>query len=202
MVPALTSQWSDRQKELDVKNALVSQITRSAATATQDAYTLVEDEAQSAMIKDPLWRSEYRSILKEWRVAAFTLQSELQAYFPSATLGSSSLLMAFHNYNNVVQQYIRLSGDECADNRQWVVNAIYSKYLHKHPWRVIANNPPGITPNPACWKKSEEFRQSYQDLGENLLGRRKDLVQAVIGSSAAGFNVGFRDFVHQVLPFF
>lgn len=49
MVPALTSQWSDRQKELDVKNAVVAQITHSAATATQDAYSLVDDESKSAM---------------------------------------------------------------------------------------------------------------------------------------------------------
>jgi hypothetical protein len=210
MVPALTSQWSDRQKELDVKNEVVAQITHSAATATQDAYSLVDDESKSARIKDSLWRSQYRSIVKEWRVAAFTLESELEAYFPNIELSSSSLVNAFHEYNNHVQQYIRLSGDECADEERndEAVHKLYGYLFHRESRRgprAIEMNPPvpksGNSPDPSCWAKPTKFRSKYQALGEELLRRREVLVQAVIHSNAAGFNVGFRDFVRQVLPF-
>jgi hypothetical protein len=210
MVPALTTQWSDRQKELDLKTSLVSQITGSAATATQDAFTLVADEAKSSSIKDPAWRAQYRNILKEWRVAAFTLESELDAYFPRVELSNrqpsqpSRLVPAFALYNDIIQDYIRLSLDECRTNngRRLAIARIYS-YLGEDPPAAITGRPnTSIIHGPECWKKSESFRLGYQDLGDDLLKRRDILVDAVIHSNAAGYNVGFKDFVHQIVPFF
>jgi hypothetical protein len=208
MVPALTTQWSDRQKELDLKTSLVSQLTSSAAIATQDAFTLVGDEAKSPTIKDAAWRTEYRSILKEWRVAAFTLMSELGAYFPdvkSTTKPGQDLLLvdAFSEYNNAVQQYIRLSLDECSKNtsRQKVIGELYS-YLALSLSNGIKKYPVGTGSGQKCWKKPERFRKAYQRLGDELLTRRDPLVDVVIHSNAAGYNVGFKDFVHQLLPFY
>lgn len=206
MVPALTTQWSDRQKELDLKTSLVSQITGSAATATQDAFTLVADEAKSTAIKDQTWRSQYRNILKEWRVAAFTLESELDAYFPKVRLANRKLRLVpeFHRYNNIIQEYIRLSLDECGKDagRIRVTKDIYA-YLGQHEPASISTIPDAPPGHPSqCWRKGERFRLSYQDLGGELLTRRDTLVDAVIHSNAAGYNIGFKDFVHQVIPFF
>jgi hypothetical protein len=155
------SPLSDRQKELDLKTSLVSQITGSAATDTQDAFTLVGDEAKSASIKDLAWRSEYRRILKEWRVAAFTLESELDACFPHAKVHllarsrQSSLVPAFRTYNRIIQYYIRLSLDECTTQggRQGAIKAIY-RYLNQQPPHGISDFPIGrVKHGPGCWKK-------------------------------------------------
>jgi hypothetical protein len=209
MVPALTTQWSDRQKELELKTSLVAQITSSAATATQDAFDLVGDERKSTVIKNDLWRAQYRSILKEWRVDAFTLESELDAYFSAVRLSQTHLPNAFATYNEVVQNYILLSLDLCSGHkdRTTAVRLIYKYLPARSPEKqdqkeTINSDPPGSGAGRRCWKKSEAFRQAYQTLGEELLDKRDELVDAVIQSDAAGYNVGFKDFVHQVLPFF
>ena len=77
-----------------------------------------------------------------------------------------------------------------------------SDYLGETVPRVIKTDPPGTGAGPRCWKKSEGFRASYQTLGESLLEERNTLVGAVIRSNAAGYNVGVKDFIHQVMPFF
>jgi hypothetical protein len=101
-IPAITTQWSDRQKELDIKAALISQITESAAATVQDSVFLVSDESKGRR-------------------------------------GS-------------------------------------------------------------CWLKTNEFRIAYQALGERLLSKRQPLLATITESPAAGYNVGFRDFLRQVLP--
>jgi hypothetical protein len=119
------------------------------------------DEAKSASIKDLAWRSEYRRILKEWRVAAFTLESELDACFPHAKVHllarsrQSSLVPAFRTYNRIIQYYIRLSLDECTTQggRQGAVKAIY-RYLNQQPPHGISDFPIGrVKHGPGCWKK-------------------------------------------------
>lgn len=241
MVPAITTQWSDRQKELDLKTSLISRITGSAAIATQDTISLigdekvVGDEAKSPPIKDAAqyrniiaaWRRQYRNTLKEWRVAASTLQSELHAYFPDTTLegfaiddgrcetASSqtasaprcSLDDAFGLYGRLVSDYIRLSLGECPRDhgRRKAVGQIRSYFhgkLESVRWKFI-KQPPRVEHAPLvtdCWLKVDDFRQEHQDLGGRVLNQRNQLVDALIASHAAGYNVGFGDFLHQVIP--
>jgi hypothetical protein len=63
VIPALVLQWSDRQKELDLKNALVTGISTSVGDTLEGAW-LVErsltPEANAAANKRADWRSEQK----------------------------------------------------------------------------------------------------------------------------------------------
>jgi hypothetical protein len=204
-IPAITSQWSDRQKELELKDKLVSQFTSSAATAIENADGLVDDETRGGELPADSLRSRWASISSGWKVAAYTLESELAAYYPDAKLrgdNGMSFQDAFDEYNERVQQFIYLGFNDCRDGRVGRLELL-SRYLgfrkHGDVWKALDTD---AEHKVNCWRRTGDFKAAYVGyLSSLLLEKRADLVDTVIHSSAAGFNDSFGDFVRQIVPF-
>jgi hypothetical protein len=212
LIPALTTQWSDRQKELEIKSSLVGRITESTDAAIEDAAFFVDVQVNAWPPVDELstsgWKAygreqsaRYREILKQWRVLASSLQSRLGAYFPDAHYddGAQNPLLlsdAFGEYRREVEGYMMLATNLCkgANPRIQTVAALES-YLSVHP--VGLDDAPQ---SESCWEKSDAFFGAYRQLGDALLLKLTDFVDAIVRSNAAGYNVGSRDLVRQLLP--
>ena len=147
VLPALTTQWSDRQNELSLKEALVSQLTFSAATAIEEAHYLVLDESVPGPLRTESLRARYVAIAKAWNIDMFTLESKIKAYFPSARLRDGprpALGDAVREYNLRVQDFILLSGDICAGNRlfQLALHRLddYLPGIPDETWKALASS--------------------------------------------------------------
>jgi hypothetical protein len=214
LIPAITAQWSDRQKELELKTALISEVTESAASAVQEASNLVdvEQKAWPTIKSDPRfdktadeWYGRYRAILKTWKVAAFSLESRLFAYFPNADIRlprRPQLAGAFHVYNVRVQMFILLTLNLCRNERlQTRAVAQLARYLSVDFAReykpIIDDAPPRGAPR-RCWRKTRDFFTAYDALGSKLLKQRSYFADAIVHSHAAGYSVGLGALVRQV----
>jgi hypothetical protein len=208
VLPALTTQWSDRQNELSLKEALVSQLTLSAATAIEEAHALVLDETVLDPLPTERLRARYVAIAKAWNIEVFTLESKLNAYFPDARLREEphqGLGDALGRYNLHVQDFILLSGDICSDNRVFrLALGRLERYLPgigEETWEALRSSAASADDLHGCWKRTEEFRRAFQEpLGRDLLEKRQSIVETIIHSGAEGYSVGFRDFLRQILP--
>ena len=205
VLPALTTQWADRQNELALKEGLVSQLTFSAATAIEEAHALVLDETQSEPPPPKDLRSRYSAFATAWNVAIYTLESKLKAYFPDAELQDEpgmSLQKAVHEYNLRVQDYILLSGEICAGNQLFKdASERLTDYLGTALPNVSRSTVERSGDPYRCWRRSEAFRRAYQDpIGLRLLNKRDRLVETIVDSGAQGYNVGFQDFLRQIVP--
>jgi hypothetical protein len=211
VLPAVTTQWSDRQKELSLKESLISQLTLSAATAIEGAHSLVIEETQAGPLQAASLRPRYGAIAMGWNVDIFTLESRLNAYFPHAKLRDkphTRLGAAVRTYNLRVQDYILLSGPTCSDTDLFR-NALkrlksYLPTIEEEDWLSLgwideeANDEQPKRSGP-CWRHAEEFRRAYQEpLGLKLLEKRGSLVETIVQSGAEGYYVGFRDLLRQV----
>jgi hypothetical protein len=199
-IPAITTQWSDRQKELTLKDGLVSRLTQSAATAIEDAGFLVRDEAISKKVRGSEWRSRFTAIARAWNIDAAALESELAAYFPDTKVASRSFRSAFHEYSNRVQGYIFLSSQVCQGDRRVPADSL-RKYLQ--PTRAATAYPNLTEPSIGdCWRRTGAFKDDYVAAGAALLAHRDPLLTTLVHAHAAGYSVGFRAFLKQLLPFY
>jgi hypothetical protein len=216
MIPAITTQWSDRQKEVDTKAVLIAELTESAAVAIEDAVTLVDVQEKEKLevgeepstAQESAWLARYHAILGAWRVAAFTLESRFAAYFPDARLEAFDrplLAPAFHDYNERIQQFILLSANLCREEAlrleavEKLEEYLSVDFLQRAELAGIIRAAETEWP---CWRKAPALREAYQELGEGLLGQRTYFLDTIVRSNAAGYNVGFRDFLRQLLPFY
>jgi hypothetical protein len=210
VIPAITTQWSDRQKEVALKDSLISQLTASTATAIENSGSLVFDETQGPAIAPiATLRSQFKSIGNDWNIQAFTLESQLHAYFPHARLyhgQHSTFGHAFDTYNMRVQDYILLAYALCPGDKLRTKALrrlqIYLPIIKSVEWAALQESgvhPPGND----CWRRSTKFKDAYLiPLGLDLLRKRAALVDTILHSHATGYNVGFQDFLRQVLPFY
>jgi hypothetical protein len=79
LIPALTRQWQDHQKELEVKIDLVDEISKTVAEfviAVQFAQFRSDNQSQE----------QYDDAYRAWEIARPTIGSRLRAYFPGSTL--------------------------------------------------------------------------------------------------------------------
>jgi hypothetical protein len=87
LVPALTRRWQDHQKELEVKVALVDQVSKAVAEITiaiQFAEVGAESQTQEAF--DEAYRA--------WEITQPTIGGRLRAYYPHSSLPADWMELA------------------------------------------------------------------------------------------------------------
>ncbi len=109
LVPAFTRQWQDRQKEREIKVALVSDIGDS----TSDALVTSQYVANRAF-PGGNGQSEYNRFTLGWARRSAQIEAKLRAYFPD-----NSLVDDWREYSIVVQNdfYLLTGGSGKAERR-------------------------------------------------------------------------------------
>jgi hypothetical protein len=214
LIPAITKQWADRPKELELRIALIDQIGESAARTINTARFIVSDNLPKARLREVVCERDDDSIecqqaindeseqeqgrqveaKNEWLERGAVVESQLAAYFPGTELAREGKA-----YINAVRIYLFLAGDVCGEKREDGTRKLL-RYFGEDPedqrWDGLE-----LTEE-ECVQKSADlgFREVYGPMGDRLLAQRLGLLTLLNQSDAEGFSVGFGDFVVDALP--
>jgi hypothetical protein len=219
LIPAITKQWADRPKELELRTSLVDRIGESAAQTINTARFIVADTLPEATVRAFVCGEEFQGAEQSekcnnrkeeetraeqtahvdaktaWLQKGAVLESQLAAYFPGSDLSREG-----KGYVNAVRIYLFMASAVCGKKRE-DANDKLLRYLGEDPsdkeWAPLY----GMTEG-QCAQKSDdvEFRSVYGPLGDRMMAKRLDLLVLLNESDAEGFSIGFMDFLGDALP--
>jgi hypothetical protein len=221
LIPAITKQWADRPKELELRTSLVDRIGESAAQTINTARFNVADTLPEATVRalvcgeaeetqGPAQLERCRALKEEetraeqtahvnakraWLEKGAVLESQLAAYFPGSDLSREGKA-----YVNSVRIYLFMASAVCGEQRE-EANDKLLRYLGEDPsdatWAPLYD----LTEEQCAQKSANlEFRSVYGPLGDRMLAKRLDLLVLLNESDAEGFSIGFMDFLGDALP--
>jgi hypothetical protein len=220
LLPAVTKQWSDRPKEVELRISLVDQVAQLAASTINTARFIVADTLPEATHRrfvcdkaletgDPevqqrcedLEEEEFKAEQKahidaktSWIQRGAVLESQLIAYFPGTELAREG-----KRYVDAVRIYLFLASGICDTKREIATNKLLG-YLGED--READEWAPLYLSGTECEEKSAnlEFREVYGPLGDRMLAERLGLLLLLNESDAVGFSSGLDDFISDALP--
>lgn len=164
VIPKLTRQWQDHQKELEIQTALVGSMSKSASDAVISGRLLA-----SGLYQGREWQRIYNNSIRTWSVDGSVAGANLQAYFPRSDIGAE-----WRAYVVVVTDYLQLAGPSSSRTAQ--VDQIRSLVPGlRLRWRAIAAG------------RGQAFQDGYRALGFELLNRRDVLIAEVLAGHPSGF---------------
>src|SRR5215212_8378501 len=95
LVPYITSQWQNHEKELELKTAVVTRLSESVSNV------LTAAQFTTAELPEVV---DYYQAYYEWETASSAIGSYLRAYFPDANIEEE-----WDEYANVTTSFFRLS---------------------------------------------------------------------------------------------
>ena len=188
LIPAFTRQWQDRQKEREIKVALVSDIGDS----TSDALVTSQYVANRAF-PGGNGQAEYNRFSLDWARRSAQIEAKLRAYFPD-----NSLVDDWHDYSIVLQNdFYLLTGG--AGKAQAVGTVRQYVESLTGPSQVTAS---------VNWKRlrSLNFNDQravgdYVLVSDVLLDGKERLIRAILNANAEGFSTTGSDFIDDLTPF-
>jgi hypothetical protein len=188
LVPAFTRQWQDRQKEREIKVALVSDIGDS----TSDALVTSQYVANKAF-PGGNGQAEYNRFSLDWARRSAQIEAKLRAYFPD-----DPLVDDWREYTIVVQNdFYLLTG---GSGKAGAVHTV-RQYLESVPGgsEAIA----GVK-----WKRLRALNFNDQSAVDDyvlvtgqLLDGKERLIRAILNANAEGFSTTGGDFIDDLTPF-
>ena len=226
LIPAITKQWADRPREIELRTRLIDSLGESAAQTVNTARFIVADTLPDAALRqlictraleaeeegrpDPELEARCEAARETERRAEQTEQIEAKnAWLQKGAVLESQLATYFPHtdlapegkrYVDAVRLYLFLASGVCEEQRE-----IQTRKL----LRLLGRDPDAarfqvlyLDNEEDCEHKSDnlEFRKQYGPLGDQLLARRLDLLTLLNDSKAAGFSTGLADFLVDALP--
>jgi hypothetical protein len=186
LVPAFTRQWQDRQKEREIKVALVSEISDS----TSNAIVTSQFVANRALADG---QAEYNRISLDWAQRSAQVEAKLAAYFPGRALVDD-----WHDYSIVVENDFYLLTKSTAGKAEAVDTV--RRYLEsaRGPESTAAVNWDQLR---ALDFDNVQAVDDYVLVSRELLDASKPLIQAILDANAEGFSTTGGDLVDDLTPF-
>lgn len=215
LLPALTRQWDDRQREHELKAAIVADMASSSARA------LVGGEA--IWSERPLTKQARERIGDQWALSALEIEAKLRSYFPSSVVASWQV------YSWAVDRFIdahhvsAAAALQDAVSRQTRLDSRVSDAAAQ--LLVLGENTqspaPRFVADTTTDKKNvrllkrmlssdiERYRRKYEiqpivarwtALEKRVLGLEQAVAEQILGSNAAGFSTTSRDLLNDLFP--
>jgi len=196
VVPALTKQWNDRKQELQVKEALSTDISKVSANAVYGAGFAVSQQSGAEQ------KASRREALDTWLRDRATIDPRFLVYFSHSDAADHWFAGHTHGrlgFRNAVLIYVLMA---CCDHER----SGHLKRLHAYlgttpgppnrpdPWSVLA-----CGPQETC-QPNGPYGQAYLWLGNRLLDQRHVLLDQLLEANGTGFSSGWRDFVKDLNP--
>lgn len=217
LIPAMTRQWNDRQKEHELKAAVVADMASATAQA------LISGEA--------IWSGQHVTkqaagrVRSQWALSSLELEARLRTYF------SASVVAAWEIYSWAVDRFIRARNVSAAAALQDAIGSgtrldprvsDAAAHLLVLGEQTVGNAPNfGVDPNsetpitdPANLEKlramlSPDIKRyeashtpfaTWTALEKRLLGFEQAVADQILRSHAASFSTTPRDLMHDLLP--
>jgi hypothetical protein len=215
LLPALTRQWDDRQREHELKAAIVADMASSTARA------LVGGEA--IWSERPLTKQERRQIGDQWALSALETEAQLRSYFPSSVVASWAV------YSWAVDRFIDAHHISAATALQDAVNSqagLDSRVSDAAAQLLVTaestiGRVPKFEAETRTDKKSvrrlkrmissdmQRYREqreaqrtvaTWTALERRVLRLEQAVADQILASNAAGFSTTSRDLLNDLLP--
>jgi hypothetical protein len=173
LVPALTRRWQDRQKELDIKASLVSELSEAIMSivmavqfvrvrAERAQHGLVDTFDEKAKEKR---QEEFSEAYRTWEVRSAVLGTKLEAYFPDTTIPSD-----WTTFSDVVTRFYALEG-------------VREHHRQEGLTRLLEQMLPSLS-------HEERFRRGWPGLKEAILKKKSEIIRNVLNSRISAFRAG------------
>jgi hypothetical protein len=223
LIPAVTKQWADRPKELELKNSLVKQITDSTThaieinrinvlnilpetrayfdallvwqrAAPKDKPAALQSLNNAAAASRKAKQQVTNEVYSTWQTNRAIIGAQLQAYFPNTRLASD-----WSGYATAIYNFGQLGTSICKADRQKVVKQVrdYSNGNSAINWTAL------LTPSLDTQCQGNfvlPFQNAYVSLANELVIRREPILGDILSPSvhASGYSSGWRDLLRDI----
>jgi len=197
VVPLLTQEWQNHEKQLTVKTALATDMSQSFTNAVgagrRIGTGLVFAPTTNPAENRAVVQGEYNRGLGRWQVDEGRLAAELFARYRGDLIagGGGPIVSAWRSYGRAVEQFYRLGATIPGDVRADLVRRLHryftglrrqawaSDLLSKRQWNELEAKVKGLEDHPglqqrraslaAFYKKRAQFRRAYTTAADTLL---------------------------------
>ena len=111
VVPRITDQWQDRQKENDLKQSLLEQVSTSSTTAVREGVSLAQGNLGAAGGQESEAKGDvYAELRNSWLINRAAARSRIIVYFPG-------LYPCWYGYERAVADFLSLGSGDSSKTR-------------------------------------------------------------------------------------
>lgn len=174
LIPYITTQWQNHEKELEIKTNLVSKISEYV-TRMLMAIQFVE-VSQSRGINSSLTNEEYDNEYRDWKINSDIIQSQINAYFPNIDVGKD-----WKKFSNAVEYFYALSGTGPEDLRTDLLQKIQtnlSNDINLTSWNILKNKiyPLNSTKEIIYWQ------ENWGLLKDQIIEEKEVIIQKILNT--------------------
>jgi hypothetical protein len=168
LIPSVTRQWQNHQKQLEIRTQLVGDISDAVAriiTAVQ--FVEVGSATQS--------QSQFDEAFRSWEIERAILGSEIRSYYPHTDIGDS-----WSAFSEIVTEVYALSGTYDQTYRQQRLERIQT-YLPNSSidWTSLAD----LTLREGDFSQRVTYQNAWFSLKDSLLAKRDELISRILEST-------------------
>jgi hypothetical protein len=170
LIPYITAQWQNHEKELELKTDLVTRIS--------EAVSRVLTTAQFAAA-NRTGQSEYLQAYYEWESAQSAIGSYIRAYFSNSYIGEE-----WDKYANITTSFVRLAAINPLQEKQQLVDQV-QKYFSSCPnttdWDALVN-----TDN--LFFYDENYRSNWFRVKDQVISAKNNIIQNIMDTPIFTWN--------------
>ena len=187
LIPFFTKNWQNHQKSLDIKNDLVTEISKTVTTMMINVQYFLENTKKRSDGEQIEEQQKYNDNYKNWTIAKDIITSRLEAYFPT-----QNITQQWKKYTAVINDVYALSTINEKSKRKDKINKI-KKYLNTSKSETMTDqiNWDMLEDRENAIKDGEIFTEEYLDnwwnLKKSILDAENVIIQDIIKKPIQGF---------------
>ena len=174
LIPFITTQWQNHEKELEIKTSLVSKISEYG-TRMLMAIQFVE-VSQTRGTNSHLTNEEYDNEYRDWKINSDILQSQISAYFPNTNIDKN-----WKKFSNAVENFYALSGMGREDSRINFLQKIQtnlSNDVNLTTWNILKNR---ISPSNNT-KQIINWEENWGLLKDQINKEKENIIREILNT--------------------
>lgn len=187
LIPFFTKNWQNHQKSLDIKNDLVTEISKTITTMMINVQYFLENTKIRSNEEIQETQQKYNDDYKKWSIEENIIASRLEAYFPT-----QNILQQWKKYTQIINYIYALSTTDEKLKRQEKINKIKEYLNSQEPKTTINQINWDMLENRKKYTDGEgRFKNDYLDnwwkLKSLILDAENSIIQDIIKKPIQGF---------------
>jgi hypothetical protein len=170
LIPYITSQWQNHEKELELKTNLVTRISESLSGVLTTAQFSAANRTEQA---------EYLQAYYEWEATHSAIGSYIRAYFPNTYIGEE-----WDKFANATTSFFRLAAINPLQEKQQLVDQLekyFSSCESTIEWDALINRD-------NLFFYNEDYRSNWFKVKNQIISSKNNIVQNVMEAPIFSWN--------------
>ena len=128
----LPRRWQNKQKELELKSGLVSEISEAVMTTVMSVYlyNTLGGQLQKNNVGAEDQRHELDKTYKKWKVDSCIIGSKIHAYFPVEEKGDEQIHIKWTDFSDRLSEYFKKYREIQEENNECTLEKDKERILH------------------------------------------------------------------------